>query len=114
MVISVGEKVHVVTRRLFEEDLRRHFAGVVEGTTDTAIRVRGYTWVYERSSGEFIRRKAMRTMVMGTSDAGLILSILPETVELDNLRYAMDSKRKRVLTDDHGFEMNVSEFGAMR
>jgi hypothetical protein len=114
MIISVGEKVHIVTRRFFEDDLRRHFAGIVEEASETAIRVKGFAWVYEQSSGDFIRRKAARTMVFGLADAGLILTVLPGNVDLDTLRYAMDSTRKRVLADDHGFEMNISEFGASR
>lgn len=53
-------------------------------------------------------------MVFGLADAGLILTVLPGNVDLDTLRYAMDSTRKRVLADDHSFEMNISEFGASR
>jgi hypothetical protein len=30
MGLQVGEKVHIITRRLFENDLRRYLAGVVE------------------------------------------------------------------------------------
>ena len=29
MIISIGEKLHILIRRRFEEDIRRHFAGVV-------------------------------------------------------------------------------------
>ena len=30
MVLQSGEKVHIVTRRMFDGDLRRHFAGEVK------------------------------------------------------------------------------------
>lgn len=47
MVIGKGEKVFIVTRRLFDGDLRRHFAGEVQEATDTVIRVRGFVFVYD-------------------------------------------------------------------
>lgn len=50
MIISVAEKVHIVTRRLFEDDLRRHVAGIVEEASETAIRVKCFAWVHEQSS----------------------------------------------------------------
>ena len=34
MVIVAGDKVHIMTRRLFETDLRRHFVGVVEEVSE--------------------------------------------------------------------------------
>lgn len=114
MVISPGEKVHVVTRRFFEDDLRQHFTGVVEEASDVSIRVTGYVWVFEKSTGEFSRRNNTRTRVFSVVDSGLIISVLPETVHLENLRYEMDPSRKRILTDGRGFAMNISEFGARR
>lgn len=30
-VLRVGTKTHIVTRRLFETDLRRHFVGTIRG-----------------------------------------------------------------------------------
>ena len=36
-----GEIVHVIERRLFVGDVRRHFVGEVELCTDCALRVRG-------------------------------------------------------------------------
>lgn len=114
MVLSPGDKVHVIIRRNFENDLRQHVTGVVEEATEVAARVTGYLWVFERSSGEFSRRNKERTRVISLVDAGLIINVLPATVHLDTLRFATDSARKRILTDGHGFENNISEFDAAR
>jgi len=34
MVLTAGDKVHVVLRRGFESDIRRHFVGEVTHTSD--------------------------------------------------------------------------------
>jgi hypothetical protein len=113
MVISTDEKVHVITRRGFQADLRRHFAGIVEEATNDTMRVRGYSFVYDPDAGGFSQRKDRRVRVFSLTDAGLIINVLPQTVDLDNLRYAIDELGLRIITDDRGFEMNVSEFGAL-
>jgi hypothetical protein len=45
MVLTEGEKVHVITRRLFDNDLRRHFVGEVKAVSDVAVRLEGYAFV---------------------------------------------------------------------
>ena len=46
-MIIKGEKVFVITRRLFDEDLRRHFVGEVQEITNVAMRVQGYSFVFD-------------------------------------------------------------------
>ncbi|HEY43542.1 MAG TPA: hypothetical protein G4O11_06115 [Anaerolineae bacterium] len=114
MLVSKDEKVHIITRRLFDGDMRRHFVGVVEEVTDEAIRVKGYAYIYDQTSGEFARRKNKRTRIFGLTDSGLIVNVIPQTVDLDDLRYVTDESGNRIIIDGHGFEMNISEFGALR
>jgi len=114
MVISRGEKVHVITRRQFEADLSRHFAGVVEEAAEGIVRAVGYTCVYDQAKSEFVRRGERRTRLFGSGDAGLIINVLPETVDLESLRYSPDENGLRALTDAQGFEMIIGEFGAFR
>jgi hypothetical protein len=106
--------VHIITRRRFETDLRRHFAGVVETCTESIIRVKGYAFIFDPVLGEFVRREKMRARLFGLMDAGLIINILPDTVDLENLTYTTDSSGNRILTDNKDFKMNISEFGAFR
>jgi hypothetical protein len=112
MTITPGDKVRVITRRLFEDDLRQHFTGVVDESTDVSMRVTGYVWVFEKSGGEFSRRNNTRTRIFSLVDSGLISNVLPDAVQLDSLRYVTDASRKKMLVDGRGFEMNISEFGA--
>ena len=55
-LLEKGEKVHVIERRVFDGDARRHFVGEVEEVNDTAIRATGYTFVCNPMTGNFDRR----------------------------------------------------------
>jgi hypothetical protein len=39
--IEIGDKVHIITRRRFESDMRRHFVGEVIGISGELCRLRG-------------------------------------------------------------------------
>jgi hypothetical protein len=64
MIVETGEKVHVIERRQFAEDLRRHFVGQVTRCTESAIRVRGHAWVHDHVKGDYIRKPDKRERVM--------------------------------------------------
>ena len=44
MILQPGEKVHVVERRSFDTDIRRHFVGAVEDVDISAFRATGYAF----------------------------------------------------------------------
>ncbi len=111
MVIAQGNKLHIITRRLFDSDLRRHFAGVVEEVSGTLIRIKGYVFVFDESENQFVRRDEERTRVFPISDSGLIINILPAEVDLPQLKYEIDAQGHRMLTDGRAFALNVTEFG---
>jgi len=67
MVVSTDEKVHIVTRRFFDADLRRHFVGVVEEANEVTMRVRGYAFIYDQASGQFTRRVKERALLLRLS-----------------------------------------------
>jgi len=49
MIINKGEKLHVMRRRGFDGDLRRHFAGIVTESEDTTVRLQGYAFIYDET-----------------------------------------------------------------
>ena len=113
-VLSRGEKVIVVTRRRFESDIRRHFAGEVEAVEDGAFRVRGYAFVFDETENEFVRRRQERTRIFSVLDSGYLILVLPPGVDLGELRYHVDETNRRSVTDGGGFSMNISEFSGYR
>ena len=110
-VLGVGEKVHVVTRRAFPEDVRRHFVGAVQACSGDAVKLEGYAFVLRGSTNEYERRPEKRVRVVSLSDAGNIINVLPESVHLDGLKYEFSSGRL-LMTDGAGYELELTEFGA--
>lgn len=114
MVLEIGEKLYIISRRLFEKDLRRHFVGEVVGCNSSQARIRGYAFVYDDNSNNFVRREELRTRIFSLTDAGYIINLLPEDTVLEDIRYVTDQENHRLITDGKIFNMNVSEFSAVR
>ena len=110
MVLEVGDRIHVITRRNFEEDLRRHFVGEVIAANETAVRVHGYAFVMDSMLNEFVKRAASRTRVFGFGDSGHVIAVLPHGVAVETLRYE-SRDRRLILTDGGSFRMDINEFG---
>jgi hypothetical protein len=104
-----GEIVHVIERRLFSGDVRRHFLGEVEASTDAALRVKGYLFVYDSGASAFSRKPETRTRIIPL-DNRAIINVLPEGTTVDEIHYAHDAEGNLTLTDDAGFELDISEF----
>ncbi|HUS52568.1 MAG TPA: hypothetical protein VMY41_00985 [Thermohalobaculum sp.] len=90
-VIEVGDKLHIITRRNFIEDLRRHFAGSVLAVSGGLVRVQGYAFVFKDKASGYRRKPEFRTRIFGVADAQLIIIALPSGVAIDSLKYQMDS-----------------------
>ena len=111
--VALGDQLHIITRRLFQEDLRRHFVGVVVGQSGDLFKIRGYTFVLNVGSGEYRRRADVRTRVLSLSDSGLIVTQIPDDVDLEGLEYRYLEERL-VVTDAKGFSLDINEFGSAR
>ena len=111
VVIEIGEKLHIVTRRNFAEDLRRHFAGTVEAVAGGLVRLHGYTFVFNPNALEYRRRPEVRTRIFNLGDAQLIVNVISSQVQVDELEYRMQDGRL-VVTDGKRFKLDVNEFGA--
>ena len=46
MLLNKGEKLHVIVRRNFENDLRRRFVGEVQKSTDLTALLEGYAFAF--------------------------------------------------------------------
>lgn len=110
-LIEVGEKLHIITRRMFENDLRRHFAGTVRAVAGDLVRVQGYTFVFNPNVQEYRRRPEMRTRIFALSDAQLIVNIIPAEADLERTLYVVRDGRL-VVSDGGTFSLDVNEFGA--
>ena len=114
MVLHEGEKVDVTTRRLFENDLRRHFVGEVKAAGEASMRLEGYVFVFDYGSSRFVKRPEPRVRVFGLADSGSIINVIPADLDLDALFYSTSTENHMVFTDGKSFSLDVNEFSAIR
>ena len=113
MLLQPGEKIHVITRRCFEGDLRRHFVGQVVFATECAARVQGYAYVFYPGSNEYVRRPDLRERIIALSDAGNIINVIPQNVDLEELVYRPSEQNRLVVTDRKSFSLDINEFSGI-
>lgn len=112
LLLQPGEKVFVVDRRLYEDDIPRHFVGEVEMSSAVGFRAKGYPYYHNAMLGNFVRKNNPRTRVF-TFDNHLIVNVLPEDCDIDNVEHVL-TESGTILTDSRSFKMDVSEFGYRR
>lgn len=108
-VLEKGDVVHVITRRGFNEDHPRHFVGQVIECAECVARVRGFPFILDTTSRTFVRKKRERTRLVPLTDAGMIITVLPNDIRLDQLRYE-DVEGHLVLTDGRQLKLDFSEY----
>ena len=113
-IIESGEKVHIITRRLFELDIRRHFAGEVLSVSAGVIRVKGYSYVFDEWIDQFRRQAEERVRIFSLLDAGLVINIIPPGSVINDLKYRITSEGQRIIFDGSGFSLDISEFTGKR
>jgi hypothetical protein len=114
MVIEKGEKVHIITRRLFEGDIRRHFVGEVLDSEGSVARVEGYAFVYDSVKNDFVRKPGKRVRIFDLAQTGYIVCVLPDQAILQDLHYKLTDHKNMICTDGKSFQLDISEFGAKR
>lgn len=110
MLVEVGETVHVIERRAFENDARRHLIGRVVAVDQQGMRIACYAFVFDQYQGSFVRKPDPRTRVV-SFDGRYLINILPHEVDLEKVQY-VQSEIGLLVTDNKTFRLSVSEFGA--
>ncbi len=109
-VITVGDKLHIMTRRLFDGDVRRHFVGEVVAVSTYLTELRGYTFIFQAGINEFRRLPELRTRVFALGEAGHTVNKIPRELDLASMGYQVVEARL-VLTDGKSFALPINEFG---
>jgi hypothetical protein len=112
MVLEIGEKVHIIERRYFQEDIRRHFVGEVLKCTENTIRLRGYAWVFDNLTRDFFRQPELRERVLHFGDR-LTVNVIPKEVSLEEIKYARSRDKGLLVTDGKKFKLNITEFAGL-
>jgi hypothetical protein len=109
MVLSKGDKIHVIHRQLFEASARRHFAGTVEACDSGLARVTGYLFSMGAKSNQFERHDPLlRTHIVPLTSGLLIINILPGHLALDKLSYKHRAGNSILLSDCSDWNLDLS------
>jgi len=114
MLINPGEQFHVVMRRNYETQVRRHFVGKIDASLGSIVRATGYVFIYDEMKAKYIKKESQRTTIMDLAGSGYIANLIPESVKIDDLRYETIERTYLALTDGNGFELDINEFGTKR
>ncbi len=109
-VLALGEKLHIMTRRLFADDVHPHFVGEISALAGPLFRVQGYSFVFDSGTNSYIKHPEARTRLFSLSDAGHIINVIPQEVDLNSLHYGIVAGRLAI-TDSRGFSLEINEFG---
>ena len=112
-IVVPGDKLHVVTRRLFDGDVSSHFVGAVVGNTDSLCELEGYAMVFDAGRREWVRRPELRKRILSLAEAGHVVTRLPRDVAVDDLYYER-ADGELLLTDGKEFELSLSELGPLK
>jgi hypothetical protein len=113
MVLERGERLHIIERRYFSDDLRRHFVGEILDCTEWVVRLKGYVWVFDATIGQFVRKPERRERIISLLDR-LTINVIPLQVDLDAVKYVNDPHRGLIVTDEKSFFLEITEFTALR
>ena len=114
MILRPGEKIHVIVRRAFFQDIRRHFVGEVTDVTDSIVRAEGHAYLYDTNTNLFVRKSYGQVRIFSLADAANLISVLPRNANLKKIVYKLTEKNRMVLTDGDSLTMDVNEFGVNR
>ena len=110
-LLSPGEKIHVIHRRQFEKDARRHFVGQVESYDHGLARASGYVFVVDDLNKHmFVKRPDRRTKLIPISSGAVIVNVIPENTDLEGVHYELKDSALHV-TDGNSWRIEVKEFG---
>ena len=109
MILSQGDNVMVVHRRLFENDQSRIFIGEVDGHHNTLAKVTGRSWLKDKFHGDFVEKQEVRTKIISLDSSGLIIYQLPTDLDLNKIKIHHEGHGRNIIRDDNGFKLDLSD-----
>jgi hypothetical protein len=108
-ILSVGDKIHVIHRQLFESDVRRHFVGTVEACDGSLARVKGYLFTMRMPGGEFAKHDPiLRTRIIALDSGMLLINVLPAHVDIEKITYEHQGPQHILVTDGSDWALDLS------
>lgn len=109
-ILRTGEKVFIIHRPIVQGDIRRHFFGVVEECDGDLARVTGRVFSLDSRTNQFVGRDLPRTRIIPLSSSGVIVNILPATVDLERIKYNAVQGGQLHITDGTKWHLDINSF----
>jgi hypothetical protein len=113
MILEKDEKVFIVERKYFKEDIRRIFCGEVLACSENLLRAKGYVWVMSQSLNQFLKKPEMRERIFCLGNR-IVINVMPRDIDINLLRCSFDQKKGHSITDGTAYSLNIDEFGQNR
>ena len=107
-IVTEGDRILVIDKRLFKDDNTRLFVGIVEEFEANIIRARGFSFhvsPYEVSGAERRGEERVRLITMSSGD---IVFVLPRDQDLTRLQLKRSPKSMQLT--DGTFALDLSDF----
>lgn len=114
MLVKIGEKVHIIMRRLFDEYIRRHFVDEIVTAEGVIVRTKGYSFIYDAFKNQYLQSPEKRISIFDLSESGYIVNIIPKSVNIEKLTYKTVERSHLVITDGSSFNLGIDEFSVHR
>jgi hypothetical protein len=108
MILAQGDYVLVSHRRMFERDEARYFVGRTLVCEGTLLKVEGFTFVRDLSSGQFVKKDEKRIKIVSLDSPGHIVYQLPANIDIERVDIE-DGHGDALLVDGSRHIMNLSE-----
>ncbi|NIL95974.1 MAG: hypothetical protein GTO53_01720 [Planctomycetales bacterium] len=107
-MLEPGNKILIAHRRLFEKDEPRFFVGEVLDYQAGIVKVSGYSFVREITSGKLLRKDDPRIKLVSITSGTMLLYQLPDDTEVSAVSFESHDS-DTILTDGKHVTMNMSE-----
>jgi hypothetical protein len=102
-----NDRVLVVDRKLFRDDVTNMFVGVVEDFEDGFVRARGYAYhIHPYEMGT--ERRAEERMRVFSLYSGDVIYLLPHNLDIAQIQIKRTPKTL-ILTDGQSFQMDLTD-----
>ena len=109
MILEQGNKLFVSQRRLYENDEPRFFVGEVLYYENGFVKIRGYTFVRDFTTGSMLRKDEERIKVISLDSYGFLVYQLPDAIDVDDI-YFENIEGQILMKDQSGLNMNMAEY----
>ncbi len=108
MLVDIGDTVLVSHRRMFQHDEARFFVGKIVACDRELLKLEGYTFVRDLSSGMIIRKDEQRTKLLSMNSPGYIFYQLPGKLDVNQIHVANEAGEVYLMAGTKAL-MNLAE-----